>query len=459
MRFQQYTAIFSALILIPSAGLPAQASSNTSVIQAKNNPSTLIDEVWQIIDRDYLFASNPDRTKWQAIRSQYIQTRPSTTEELHETIRSMLKTLNDRFTVFLDPIEFQARRSKFDDLFFGVGLELCRDAETNQIAVVSAIRDTPAFQAGILSQDTIVKIDGQSTVGLDIKKAARLIRGRHGTNIKLTIQRHPGQLLEFKLVRRQTPIRSVEAKAMAKNNSIGYIRLKNFTKGSPAEMSTAIKTLAAQGAKGYILDLRENGGGLVSSAISIARMWINEGKLYSDKNRQGQQASYLANRTAITNKPLVVLIDGSSASSSEILAGALQDNRRAQLFGSTTFGKGVGQDDYPLANGAGLWVTTFRFYTPNGQAIDKVGIRPDVPVRPTVGQQILIAWSINETQVKMSKAQIRAITTDRARVATAADPQYVRAVQALQAKIYSPSAPTLPRLTKNSLKFQFPQSE
>jgi carboxyl-terminal processing protease len=453
LRFQQYAAIFGAMILIPH--LPPiswQRGFSNANAQAKNNPSTLIDEVWQIVDRDYLFANTQDRTKWQAIRSQYTQTRPKTTEELHETIRSMLKTLNDRFTVFLDPIEFQARRSKFDDLFFGVGLELCRDGETNQIAVVSAIRNTPAFQAGILSQDTIVKIDGQSTLGLDIKKAARLIRGRNGTTVKLTVQRNPGQLLEFKLVRRQTPIRSVEAKAIAKNNSVGYIRLKNFTKGSPAEMSTAIRTLAAQGAKGYILDLRENGGGLISSAISIARMWINEGKLYSDKNRQGQQENYLANRTAITNKPLVVLIDGSSASASEILAGALQDNRRAQLVGSTTFGKGVGQDDYPLANGGGLWVTTFRFYTPNGKAIDKVGIQPDVPVRPTVGQQILINWSINETQVKMTKAQIRAITTDRARVATAADPQYVRAFQALQTKISNP-APSLRKLAVNSAEF------
>jgi carboxyl-terminal processing protease len=435
------TAILGAMMFIPGTDFPAiganaQAQPNTTVLQAKNNPSTLIDEVWKIVDRDYLFENAPDRTKWQAIRRQYSQTRPRTTEELHETIRSMLKTLNDRFTVFLDPIEFQARRSKFDDLFFGVGLELCRDAETNHISVVSAIRDTPAFKAGILSQDTIVKIDGQSTLGIDVKKAARLIRGPNGTAVKLTIQRNSGQILEFKLIRRQTPISAVEIKPITKPNSIGYIRLKNFTKGAPEEMKAAIRTLEAQGAKGYILDLRENGGGLISSAISIARMWISEGKLYSDKNRQGQQESYFANRTSIIRKPLVVLIDGSSASASEILASAFQDNRRAQLVGSTTFGKGVGQDDYPLAGGGGLWVTTFRFYTPNGQAIDKVGVKPDVPVKPTVGRQTLIAWSINETQVKVSKAQIQAIILDRASVATPADPQYAEALQILQTKIY-----------------------
>lgn len=441
MRHQLYTAILGAMMLIPSVGLSAiganaQAQTNTPILQAKNHPSTLIDEVWKIVDRDYLFEAAPDRAKWQARRSQYTQTKPRTTEELHETIRSMLKTLNDRFTVFLDPIEFQARRSKFDDLFFGVGLELCRDAETNHLAVIAAIRDTPAFKAGILAQDVILKIDGQSTLGIDVKKAARLIRGPNGTTVKLTIQRNSGQILEFKLVRRQTPMRAVEIKPIIKPNNIGYIRFKNFTKGAPQEMRTAIWTLEAQGAKGYILDLRENGGGLISSAIEIARMWISEGKLYSDKNRQGQQESYFANRTSLTSKPLVVLIDGSSASASEILASACQDNRRAQLVGSTTFGKGVGQDDYPLAGGGGLWVTTFRFYTPNGKAIDKVGVRPDVPVKPTVGRQTLIAWSINETQVKVSKAQMQAIASDRARVATAADPQYAKAVQLLQTKIY-----------------------
>jgi carboxyl-terminal processing protease len=181
-------------------------------------------------------------------------------------------------------------------------------------------------------------------------------------------------------------------------------------------MAEAIKKLESQGANGYVLDLRSNPGGLLYGAIDIARMWLNDGKIVSTVNRQGTGETNSANSTAISNKPLVVLVDGGSASASEILSGALQDNKRAQLVGTKTFGKGLVQSVRPLADGSGMAVTIAKYFTPSGKDINHAGIKPDV-------------------EVKISKAQIKALVKDRTKVATAADPQYAKALQTLQVKI------------------------
>jgi carboxyl-terminal processing protease len=226
-------------------------------------------------------------------------------------------------------------------------------------------------------------------------------------------------VLDFNLLRKQIEIHPVEAKFRPKElGGIGYIRLKQFSANAPTEMGNAIQKLEAQGATGYILDLRSNPGGLLYGAIDIARMWLNEGKIVSTVNRQGTGDTNSANSTAITNKPLVVLVDGGSASASEILSGALQDNKRAQLVGAKTFGKGLVQSVRPLSGGAGMAVTIAKYYTPSGKDINHAGIKPDI-------------------EVKLSKAQIQALVKDRTKVATSADPQYARAVQTLQARIAS----------------------
>ena len=181
-------------------------------------------------------------------------------------------------------------------------------------------------------------------------------------------------------------------------------------------MGTAIQKLESQGATGYVLDLRSNPGGLLYGAIDIARMWMDDGKIVSTVNRQGTGDISSANRTALTKKPLVVLVDGGSASASEILSGALQDNKRAQLVGMKTFGKGLVQSVRPLSEGAGMAVTIAKYYTPSGKDINHAGIKPDV-------------------EVKLSKTQIQALVKDRTKVATAADPQYAKAIQTLQTAI------------------------
>ncbi len=407
------TALVLTAVAVTGAGLHLPKG----VAFFKDSPKESIDEVWQIIDRQYVDGTF-NQKDWRAIRKQYVvQKNYKSQEEAHKAIRSMLKNLGDPYTRFMDPKEFRDLQVETSGQLIGVGIQLSQNEKTKKLEVIAPIEDTSASKAGILSKDIIIKIDGKSTAGMNVNQAVQLIRGKEGTSVRLTVQRDNRQTLEFNLLRQQIEIHPVEAKYRPNElNGIGYIRLKQFSANAASEMRTAIAKLESQGAQGYVLDLRSNPGGLLYGAIDIARMWLDDGKIVSTVNRQGTGDISVANNTAITKKPLVVLVDGGSASASEILAGALQDNKRAQLVGATTFGKGLVQSVRPLSNGAGLAVTIAKYFTPNGRDINHAGIEPNL-------------------KVKLSKAQIQALVKDRTKVATAADPQYAKAIQTLQVAI------------------------
>ena len=407
------TALVLTAVAVTGAGLHLPKG----VAFFKNSPKESIDEVWQIVDRQYVDGTF-NQKDWRAIRKQYVvQKNYKTKEEAYKSIRLMLKNLGDPYTRFMDPKEFRDLQVETSGQLIGVGIQLSQNEKTKKLEVIAPIEDTSASKAGILSKDIIIKIDGKSTAGMDVNQAVQLIRGKEGTSVKLTVQRDSRQTLEFNLLRQQIEIHPVEAKYRPNElNGIGYIRLKQFSANAATEMGTAIAKLESQGAKGYVLDLRSNPGGLLYGAIDIARMWLDDGKIVSTVNRQGTGDISVANHTAITKKPLVILVDGGSASASEILAGALQDNKRAQLVGATTFGKGLVQSVRPLSDGAGMAVTIAKYFTPNGKDINHAGIKPDL-------------------EVKLSKAQIQALVKDRTKVATAADPQYAKAIQTLEVAI------------------------
>ena len=407
------TALVLTAVAVTGAGLHLPKG----VAFFKNSPKESIDEVWQIVDRQYVDGTF-NQKDWRAIRKQYVvQKNYKTKEEAYKSIRLMLKNLGDPYTRFMDPKEFRDLQVETSGQLIGVGIQLSQNEKTKKLEVIAPIEDTSASKAGILSKDIIIKIDSKSTAGMDVNQAVQLIRGKEGTSVKLTVQRDSRQTLEFNLLRQQIEIHPVEAKYRPNElNGIGYIRLKQFSANAATEMRTAIAKLESQGAKGYVLDLRSNPGGLLYGAIDIARMWLDDGKIVSTVNRQGTGDISVANNTAITKKPLVVLVDGGSASASEILAGALQDNKRAQLVGATTFGKGLVQSVRPLSDGAGMAVTIAKYFTPSGKDINHAGIKPDL-------------------EVKLSKAQIQALVKDRTKVATAADPQYAKAIQTLEVAI------------------------
>lgn len=381
----------------------------------RDSPKELVDEVWQIVDRTYVDGTF-NQVDWKAIRNQYINRPYKDKEEAYKSIREMLKKLGDPYTRFMNPQEFRNMQIDTSGELTGVGLQLAADEKTKKLTVVAPIEDTPAASAGILSKDIVIKIDGKSTEGMDVNQAVTLIRGQAGTQVTLTVLRGDKQL-EFPLKRARIEIHPVKSALQdGPTGKVGYIRLVQFSANAPAEMKAAIEKLEKQQVTGYILDLRSNPGGLLYTSIEIARMWLKDGGIVSTVNRQGEQDREAANNRALTDKPLVVLVDGGSASASEILSGALQDNKRASLVGIKTFGKGLVQSVRPLGDGSGLAVTIAKYLTPNGRDINKNGIAPDV-------------------EIKLSDEQRQALSKEREKIGTGADPQYARALDVLTQQI------------------------
>lgn len=405
------TAVALTAVSITGAGIHLSQSQAFF----RESPKELVDEVWQIIDRNYV-DGNFNEVDWKAIRSQYLNRSYSDKEEAYKAIREMLEKLEDPYTRFLDPEEFKNMQIDTSGELTGVGIQLAQDEKTKKLMVVAPIEDTPAATAGILSKDVIVRIDGQSTEGMDVDKAVNLIRGPVGSQVTLTISRD-GQELEFPLKRARIEIHPVRySQEDTSVGEIGYIRLNQFSANASDEMRKAIQELEAEGVAGYILDLRSNPGGLLYSSIEIAQMWMQEGTIVSTVNRQGVTDREKANRRALTSQPLVILVDGGSASASEILSGALQDNKRATLVGTQTFGKGLVQSVRGLGDGSGLAVTIAKYFTPNGRDINKAGIAPDVVV-------------------ELTDAQREELSRDRDKIGTDLDPQYAKALEILSQQI------------------------
>ena len=389
-----------------------------------NSPKELVDEVWHIIDRDYVDATF-NQVDWQGVRETYVKNRFYTNkEDAYKAIREMLEKLEDPYTRFMDPEEFQNMQIDTSGELTGVGIQLAQDEETKKLVVISPIEDSPAFKAGILAKDIILKIDDQSTEGMDVNTAVDLIRGEPGTTVTLKIKRG-NQELDYELKRARIEIHPVRySYRESPTDSIGYIRLSQFSAKAAEEMRDAIQDLEKKKVTGYVLDLRSNPGGLLYASIEIARMWLPDGTIVSTVDRQGESDRQTAkinpmlpNTRLLTEKPLVVLVDGGSASASEILSGALQDNKRAKLVGTQTFGKGLVQSVRKLdGDDSGIAVTIAKYLTPSGRDINKAGIHPDIVF-------------------ELTDAQRKQLQQNRDQVGTLDDPQYAKAVEILNQEI------------------------
>ena len=364
----------------PGLGLPTSGSSSIT-----DSPKEVIDQVWQIVYRDYLDSTGEyDPQKWKKLRRDLLAKPYAGTSESYEAIRGMLASLDDPYTRFLDPKEFKEMQIETSGELMGVGIQISLDKDTKEIVVVSPIEGTPASRAGVQPKDVIVSIDGRSTKGMTTEDAVKLIRGKEGTEVTLGLRRK-GEVISLPMVRARIEIHAVDSQLNTSpgGEKVGYIRLKQFNANAAKEMRAAIRQLEAEGASGYVLDLRSNPGGLLEASVDIARQWLDEGTIVSTKTRNGIQDVRRATGSALTQRPVVVLVNEGSASASEILSGALQDNHRAQLVGQKTFGKGLVQSVRGLADGSGLTVTIAKYLTPNGTDIHKNGIRPDVTVEMT----------------------------------------------------------------------------
>ncbi|MCU0558630.1 MAG: S41 family peptidase [Desulfobacterales bacterium] len=287
----------------------------------------------------------------------------------------------------LDPHSSLLPQDAFEDLqidtkgkFTGIGIHITM--RNGFVTVISPIEDTPAHKAGIEAGDRIIKVDGQ--LAKDLREAVRMMRGPKGSKVAVTIMREGiKKPLEFELVRDEIPILSV--KSIVLKPGYAYVRLSNFTGTTTQEFEKALEKLEAEAApmKGLILDLRNNGGGLLNQAISIADIFIDKGQILSIKGREKKNTKvFNATPSAVQRSyPIVVLINGGTASASEIVAGALQDHKRALVLGAASFGKGSVQTVETLRDGSGLKLTIARYYTPSGRSIQAKGIEPDIVLK------------------------------------------------------------------------------
>lgn len=406
------TAVMLTAVTVAGAGIHLRGQAFF-----QDGPKELVDEVWQIINNRYVDGTF-NQVDWQEVRQEYLSRNYTSDQEAYGAIREMLKQLNDPYTRFMDPEEFKNMQIDTSGELTGVGIQISMDEETDRLVVVSPIEDSPAFEAGIQARDFIVKIDGEDTAGMDVNDAVKLIRGPVDSEVVLTILRGQEEI-DFPIKRQRIEIHPVRYsyRQEGTGNEIGYIRLTQFSAPAAEEMRDAIEDLESQGVSGYILDLRSNPGGLLYSSVAIARMWLpGREAIVSTVNRQGETERQRANNRPLTDLPLVVLVDGGSASASEILSGALQDNERAVIVGTKTFGKGLVQSVQPLAHGSGLAVTIAKYLTPNGRDINKLGIEPDI-------------------LVELTEEQKEYLVQHRDQIGTKTDPQYAQALKILTQEI------------------------
>ena len=302
----------------------------------------------------------------------------------YAAISGMLKSLNDRWTVFMTPEEYKALNQDLDGGGFpGIGVVMDTDTATKSPIIVQVVEGGPAQRAGLQVGDIILSIDGKPTAGLSMQQQSSMIRGKPGTAVALRVQRKAETApIDFSIIREFIHQPSVLTRTL--DNNIGYVRVLVFGGSTGEEVSNALHEFERAGVKAFVLDLRYNGGGYLNAAVDVASKFVADGPIVSIDSRQKPLTTINAESGAVEAHPLAVLVNGSTASASEITAGAVQDSGAGVLIGTKTYGKGEVQTVYPLPDGSAIKITTARYLTPSGRDINTVGIKPDIEVGPDV---------------------------------------------------------------------------
>ena len=302
-------------------------------------------------------------------------------EVMDSAINGVLQSL-DPYSAYMSPELFKEMQTDTRGEFGGLGIEI--GMESGVVKVISPIDDTPAAKAGIKAGDYIVKIGKEQVQGKSLLEAVKLMRGPVGTSINLTVRRkNVKKPIEFTITRKIIEVQSVSSKIIGDQKNLGYIRLKSFNENSDKQFLKSVKEFEKKPKiKGYVLDLRNNPGGLLTQAINITDFFLDDGEIVSTKGRKiSETRKFFARRgDEVKGKPIVVLINNGSASASEIFAGALKDHKRAIILGENSYGKGSVQSIIPLTNGGGMRLTISKYYLPSGKSISEVGVTPDILV-------------------------------------------------------------------------------
>ncbi|XVE81967.1 hypothetical protein DITRI_Ditri15bG0109000 [Diplodiscus trichospermus] len=382
-----FLRLVASILLVTSVSISV---SNTPS-WALSEENLLFLEAWRTIDRAYV-----DKTfngqSWFRYRENALRNEPmNNREETYTAIKKMLATLNDPFTRFLEPEKFKSLRSGTQGALTGVGLSIGyptgSEGSRAGLVVISAAPGGPANRAGIVSGDIILEIDNTSTESMGIYDAADRLQGPEGSSVELTIQTGP-EIKHLALTREKISLNPVKSRLCEVPGSeknypkIGYIKLTSFNQQTSAAVKEAIDTLRSNNVNAFVLDLRDNSGGLFPEGIETAKIWLDKGVIVYICDNHGVRDIYDTDGSSAiaASEPLAVLVNKGTASASEILAAALKDNNRAVLFGEPTYGKGKIQSVFQLSDGSGLAVTVARYETPAHNDIDKIGVIPDHPL-------------------------------------------------------------------------------
>lgn len=414
-QIKKFPLVQSLLATLATGSFLSVAISPTAQAEMTDSPKMVVDEMWQIINNEFV-DRNFNQVNWQNKREELLSKNYNNKTQAYRAINQALKELGDPYTRFLPPEQFEVLNSQTSGEASGVGIRIAIDPRTQDLYIVDSIRKSPAAEAGLKRGDRIVRIDGKPTALMDLDQASEALKGEIGTDVSLEIARRGESSFQVKVTRSEIEVPSVDFSLKEEGGlNVGYIKLDEFSSLAAQQMKDAIDELQKQQASAFVLDLRGNPGGLLFASVDIARMWMAEGEIVDVVDRKGGHRRFQADNSAITDKPLVVLVDGNSASASEILTGALKENKRATVVGTTTYGKGTVQSVHSLSDGSGLAVTISRYYPPSGMNINKKGIAPDIIQG-------------------MSREEEYLLSQNPALFATKADSQYSKAVSILRTR-------------------------
>ena len=353
-------------------------------------------------DNTYLENSDIDsylKTIKSAIDKNYLWKEKIDEQKLKDgAIEGYVEGLGDKYTEYIPKSEMDDFTENITGSFVGIGVYMIADEDSEKIIVYYPIPDSPAEKAGIKSGDAIINVDGKDYGYDDFDTIADNIKGEEGTKVKLVIERD-GQKIDFEITRQRVETNPISSKIL--NNNIGYVKLPSFDTDSSKRLKEKIDDLISKGAKSLILDLRNNGGGIVDEANKIADLFLDKGKtIMTTKDNKGKEETEKTKSKIEYDIPIIVLTNENTASASEILTAALKDNSRAKVIGTKTFGKGVIQTVITLLDGSGLKITTAEYFTPNGTEINKKGISPDIEVKlPDTVKNIYALKEEDDTQL------------------------------------------------------------
>ena len=346
---------------------------------ALNDAQQLVVESWRLVNQGYLDPDQFDRIRWKRLRQKALENTIETSEQAYNAIETMLLPLDDPYTRLLRPDDYAVMKASNEGSLSGVGLQLGHRQDSNAIVVIAPLEDSPAAEADVISGTEVLAVNGESVETLGLEATAARLRGSVGSQVVLTLlppeQEEP---LELTLERRNIDLRPVRTRRLRSDaHTLGYIRITQFSESVPDQVREAIEDLSDKSVEGLVLDLRNNSGGLVSAGLAVADAFLDQQPIVETRNRDGIADPIQAGPEVLYSGPMVTLVNGGTASASEILAGALQDDSRSPLLGSNTFGKGLIQTLTNLSDGSGLAVTVAGYVTPSGRDIQGQGITPD----------------------------------------------------------------------------------